>query len=146
MHLTVTGHYHVTFTVQQCKEAYIVLSEIPGITLYNAYEIQLGISENTESRILQERGGTELVREQTSQILSCNEPRTFWVSWPGGVSGQLEIGHGEVPGSDAFMKTSIDDMFMLNSMSISSGNTQTGQWVFNNLGATGVFHFVSSVC
>ena len=139
IHLTVTGHFHFVFTVKQCNEAYIVLSEIPGITLYNAYEIQLGINDNTESRIRHERGGIELVKEQTPQILNCNEYRTFWTSWPGGGTDQLEVGHGESPGTDIFMRTSIDGTFMLNSVSISSGNKETGQWEFRNLGGMVIF-------
>lgn len=134
IHFTVTGHYHFIVRVTQCKEAYLVLSEIPGITLYNSYEIQLGINGNTESRILHNRGGTELVRESTSQILDCNEQRTFWITWPGDHSSQLEVGKGEDPGIDIVMKASIEDSFLLNSVSVSSGNEESGLWEFRDLG------------
>ena len=37
--------------VKACKSAYITLAESPGVTMYNTYDIQLGVSDNTESII-----------------------------------------------------------------------------------------------
>lgn len=75
-----------------------------------------------------------MVKEPTSHILDCNEQRAFWITWQGGQSSQLEVGKGDNPGVDMVMKTSIEETFLLNSVSVSSGNEETGQWEFRDLG------------
>ena len=37
--------------VKACDSAYIILAESPGVNMYNAYEIELGILDNTVSVI-----------------------------------------------------------------------------------------------
>lgn len=133
LHLTVLAKDHVIFSVQACKEAHVVLSEIPGVTFYNAYEIAIGVADNKESLIRHNRGGPTLVTAPTDNILNCDEQRQFWISWPGLHSIELEVGHGDIVGQEKFMGTSLETSFLLNSLSVSSGDTETGKWEFHNM-------------
>ena len=62
LHLTVTDRTYIVFSVTLCKDAYITLSEIAGLTLHNTYEIIIGYNDNKESMIMYERGGDRLTQ------------------------------------------------------------------------------------
>ena len=133
LHLTVTDRNYIVFSVKLCKDAYITLSEIAGLTLYNTYEIIIGYQENSESLILYERGGERLVTVQTPGILDCNKPELFWVSWDGPIQNSIDVGRGSVVGDRVFMSTPTEHTFRINSVAIASGYTETGDWEFRQL-------------
>ena len=72
---------HITFQVQACAEASIVLSKTPEVTDSNAYEIIIGYYNNAKTIIRTEVGSESRVASaDTVDVLSCDEARTFWIS------------------------------------------------------------------
>lgn len=120
------------FSVQCENDAHIVLNEIPGMTQYNAYEVALGIEQNTVSVIMRNRGGPDIRRENTPNILSADEFRHFWISWDY-TKGLVEVGKGVEVGSNSFLQGDISaDKFRISSASVSIGgeSEKSGLWEF----------------
>ncbi len=89
-----------TFSVKSCEDISLVLSETAGMPTLNTYQVVLGINKNAQSEIRDGVDGHALVRAQTSNLLSCDVMRSFWVSWQDGV---LCVGTGYIIGQQMFM-------------------------------------------
>ncbi len=132
--MTIIDRESMTFSVKACSDAHIVMSYVPGLTLYDSYEVALGVSDNHESVIMLGRGGEELVRESTPNLLDCNQDKSFWISWPYTDTGIIiSAGSGSVVGTNSFISTEMTaNTFKVNSVSVSTGGPSNvrGEWEF----------------
>lgn len=67
----------------------------------------------------------EYVAVPTEGINSCNEYRSFWITWQ---NGAIEVGRGEVIGTDRFMDFQPLDLYPVNAVGFSSGYGLNGTW------------------
>ena len=144
MFLTTRGVYHyqefsttildrtsLVFSVQSCGNVHILLGSDPGTTHQNAYEITIGNKENTASYIKEEIGTSRKHEKETIDILSCDEMRTFWVSWD---NGRIAFGKGAdgqrdivIAWDDPEPKSDIVQAYF------DTGNDNEGHWEFISL-------------
>ena len=73
-----------TFNVKACKEASLALAPAASADL-PAYEIIIGAGNNDATSISRDKGGTAKTNDRSPNVLDCNTPRPFWVSWTNGV-------------------------------------------------------------
>ena len=121
----------VVVQVKACSNAHILLSEVFGETA-NIYEIALGVEDNKVSEIRQTVGGLGYTVAWTSDILSCDEFRTFWFMWVDGIG--LDVGRGSTVGSERFMRFVDLKGKDINAVSFSTGSGSTGQFRISNVG------------
>ena len=81
--------------IRTCKDARILISEYLGIVTFGSYEVQIGTSENSKTRLVEYSTGVELTSIDTEGILDCERLRPFWVSWS---NGEVKFGMGTDPG------------------------------------------------
>ncbi len=101
-------------------------------TLYNAYEVALGIENNQKSIIMRERGGDSIGSTDTPNILNCDEYGLFWISWYYSTR-LIKVGYGGRLGDNSFLSAPMTgDFFKVNSVSVSIGGTSGtgGDWEF----------------
>ena len=93
-----TDRQHLLFSLETCREAYLVLTNQPGVTEDNAYHVVIGAQDNSVTEIRKQSPQTETKSFSTPDILSCTEMRQFWLKWE---AGTIELGTGEVVGSSS---------------------------------------------
>ena len=126
--ITVTDRDYIVFAVKTCQEAIIALSDIPGITTYHSYIINIGHDNNTASSIRDADTGAVLDTVSTPGILDCKEGHTFWVGWG---EGFLAAGSGGRVGSGRFLQYYNVDVYPVNSLAFSTGTMSDGEWEFH---------------
>ncbi len=67
MWLTTVGQFFMVFKVQACHDASILLSELPGVTTGNAYEIVIG-KDHTTNEIRLGVNGTVVAEDNTADV------------------------------------------------------------------------------
>ena len=95
--VTVKHTSHFRFTVAACNNAYIFMTSIIGVTSMFMYEVKL---TNSKSTIFQGHEGWPYVQVNTPNILNCQIPQQFWVSW---INGNVRVGKGTIVGSQTIM-------------------------------------------
>ena len=75
------------------------------------------------------RQGSAETREDTPDILSCDEARWFWISW---AAGFIEVGYGHLVGAMPFMGWLDSDPRAIHALTVTTGFGAEGQWVFNS--------------
>ncbi|XP_022086577.1 C3 and PZP-like alpha-2-macroglobulin domain-containing protein 8 isoform X2 [Acanthaster planci] len=93
-----------TFMCKAKNDAHIALAATQDS--YQLYEIVLGGWDNTRSWIARSKRGDALETDLTSDIVSWDEFRAFWISWQG---GNIQVGHGEVPSNESVIMSWQDD-------------------------------------
>lgn len=88
--IVVSRQYHLSFRVQTCEGAEIMLISNPK-KLEESYFITIGDSANTITSIT---GPSQNVQEVTPKILDCDHDRPFWISW---WNGTLRVGRSSLP-------------------------------------------------
>ena len=83
--MSVQGRDYIVFNVMTNNDAYIALSEHPGVFNNNMYEIVIGTDFNTKSEIRVGRMGEVKHQMDTPGIVSNVEGKTFWVGWKNGL-------------------------------------------------------------
>ena len=115
----------MSFQVQVCEDASIILMEYPGVVHTNSYEILLG-QHNTQTLVYDTPGGELLQSVNTLSILSCAEVREFWISWEG---LQLEMGGGPTNGQSRFLSYDMTSKVIdVRSVAFATGQQHEGTW------------------
>jgi hypothetical protein len=121
--IMVDGHRHLLLHITACQSAYIALSFLPGKTSSYAYEVALGINDNTKSELRTSVGGTA-VAEYDGQVLACSSGNYFWISW---IAYGVRIGYGTHFGTNAILQWEDgDNGHDVNTVSFASQST--AQW------------------
>jgi len=126
--LSLTDKSEVTFSVTACKEAHVILTQIPGIFKYRSYELLIGTLENTETWLVRSDDGAFLGWAITLGILNCQLRRFFWISW---TINSLSFGRGTIPGQNRILYH--NDYYpghTLNSLSVRTPAGVRGVWGF----------------
>ena len=129
MHMTVRERPYTIFSAMAPAQAHIALTEVPGVTRYNAYVVLIGAQSNQETWIRKDEGGSIIASASTPNILDPDNPRTFWISW---YDGLLEVGEGDQVGVGRVVYADIETTFELNSIYISSGYEEV-TWEFEQM-------------
>ena len=78
------------------------------------------------------QGGEEPVDIATPAILSCNEFRSFWISWEDSIN--LRIGRGDQPNVNDFMSYQVlKQNFRVNAIGIATKEDTTGEWFVSDI-------------
>lgn len=121
--IMVDGHRHLLLHITACQSAYIALCFLPGKTSSYAYEVALGINDNTKSELRASVGGTA-VAEYDGQVLSCSYGNDFWMSW---TTRGISIGYGTRFGANMILQwEDYDNGHDINSVSFASQSS--AQW------------------
>ena len=141
--VTVTDREYIVFAVKTCQEAIIALSDIPGITTYHSYIVNIGHDNNTASSIRDADTGAVMDTVSTPGILDCKEGQTFWVGWG---EGFLAVGSGGRVGSGRFLQYYNVDVYPVNSLAFGTGTTSDGEWEFHAVNGMHIVVFIVNVC
>ena len=68
--------------------------------------------------------GSNVIDENTPDIVSCDELRPFWIRWGQGV----EVGEGTVVGARVFMKLTDTNPKPVVAVALSTGWESSGEW------------------
>ena len=80
-HWIFTRRSYITFSVQSCTSAIVLLAETPGSTETRYYEITIGLFENTKVSIFDSDNSGDIADMEIADLLNCDEFRKFWISW-----------------------------------------------------------------
>ena len=80
-HWIFTRRQYITFSVQSCTSAIVLLAETPGTTETRYYEIIIGNVDNTKVSIFDSDNAGDIYDLQVEELLNCDEFRQFWISW-----------------------------------------------------------------
>lgn len=136
---SVSGSDSVVFGVKACKDARLALSEIPGITTYNTYEVIIGFDSNTQCSIATSVGAEPVVSAYAHNALDCEVLKYFWVSWR---KNALELGFGSAVGSGTILRWASAVMHPVNAISVMTPEEVSATWEFRV--AQGKFWFMIS--
>jgi len=134
--LSLTDKSEVTFSVTACKEANVILSQIPGIFKYRSYEVLIGTAENTETWLRRSDNGALLAFMVTPGILNCETHQFFWISW---TISSISFGKGNIPQQNRILYHNEHPGHALNSLSIRTPAGVRGVWGFASIYGEHVF-------
>ncbi len=66
--------------------------------------------------------------ESLVDILSCNEMKSFWITWQEDKSGFVQVGKGQFPGNDQVLHYKADDIIHINAISVAAEQDDIGLW------------------
>ena len=112
----VYGDNRVEFTAHACSNAFISLAQIMFESRSLAYEVALGINDNTRSEIRDEVGGESKVSHDGA-VLNCDEPQKFWIRWGRDTDG-IQVGRGD--GDTPFMSWDNPTLHDINAIGLGS--------------------------
>ena len=124
-HLVVANKNSLMFSLKACSDGHVGLSEIPGLSSLNMYEVVIGGWTNTKSVIRRARQGKIEVEAQTPDILSCDLARYFWVTWEDGV---IQMGTGGVLLQGTILTFTDPEPYTVNSVTLATSDGYTGRW------------------
>lgn len=76
------------FDVKLCRDALLTFSATYGTSVAHGYECVIGASQNTRTAIRNTTDTGDKISVDTSDILSCDEFRPFWISF---VNGLIQV-------------------------------------------------------
>ena len=120
-------HTSVVFKVEACAEAHVALSKYVGITSISAYEVVIGGYNNKLSAVRSSVSGADEKTAITDDILSCSEPRWFWISWTG---GELHFGKGTIVEEDVVISWKEANIGWVEGVGITTARNNKGIWDF----------------
>ena len=126
-HKTVTGETAVVVGIQACSDGHIGLSEVPGLSSLNMYEVVIGGWSNSKSVIRRARQGHIEVEASTPDILSCNSMKFFWVTWEDGI---IEVGAGGIIGQTRLLYFKDPDPYTVNSITLATAGGHEGIFAY----------------
>ena len=126
-HRTVAGENAVVVGIQACSDGHIGLSEVPGLSSLNMYEVVIGGWSNTKSVIRRARQGDIEVEASTPEILSCNSFKFFWVTWEDGI---IEVGAGGIIGQTRLLYFKDPNPYTVNSITLTTADGHEGAFVY----------------
>uniref|UniRef100_X2B7D1 Farnesoic acid O-methyl transferase domain-containing protein n=1 Tax=Capitella teleta TaxID=283909 RepID=X2B7D1_CAPTE len=123
----------MTFRVKACSDAHIAVAPTSGVDLTEAfYDIVLSGWENTRTQIRRVQNGLrEDVSEpiDTTGLLDCDHFKDFWVSWANNV---VQVGKGIIPRHHVLLSHSLNDIYPIKAVAISTGFDHEGEWKIDN--------------
>jgi hypothetical protein len=128
---SVADRTELVFGVSACKEVRIALSEIPGITTRNTYELCIGEFENSMTILKDAFSGQSLVEAYTTEILNCSGTRMFWVSW---AVGTLSFGRGTTVQQNRLLYFKDANAHHVNAVSVKTPVGVVGNFTFEHFG------------
>ena len=117
---------HFVFRVAACSDVHVNLSPTYGSS--EGYEIVIGGWHNTKSAI-RDLAADVLVSEiATTDILSCNQLRWFWIKY---VSNHIEVGTGREAGTSMIMEW-VADHLAVDGIGMSTGYGYIGEYEYQD--------------
>ena len=100
--LTVPDRTYKVFRIKACSDAKVALSQFVGNTATHSYEVVYGATSNSRTVLRKYSLGvsTEVATGPSPNVLNCELPDFFWVSWE---NGFIAAGRGLHPGEDGFV-------------------------------------------
>ena len=118
----------ITLDIKACKEANLILS---GRTkeIDNPYQIVIGGGNNEDVIIRGDIDKNTLKTAKSKDVLDCNAPRSFWISWK---LGKIEVGKGSKYGENQLVYWQDPKPREVNGIAISTRGV-VGTWDINGL-------------
>ncbi|CAH1794507.1 unnamed protein product [Owenia fusiformis] len=116
---------HIVLKIQACNDAHIALMTTPGVDSADTYEIVIGGWRNTKTVLRPSKGGKPMATALTRDILSCDELRSFWISW---YDKSIEIGSGNVYGMNRIIYYPDPNFHDVNAISYATGWGSSAEW------------------
>ena len=116
-----------TFRVKACHDATVGLSQEPGVTTDNTYEVIIGGRKNTATFIRKIFAGDRTIWKELpiANLTSCNETRPFWVTWRSSV---ITVGRGLVINQNPFLTWQDPNPMRVTGVAITTGWGSDGVW------------------
>ena len=112
-------HVKTALTPKSCA---VTIHEDPGSTPENITD-QLRLYISTVFFLQDTKASAP-----TPDILHCDNPRPFWISWG---SGYVEVGKGSVYGGDRILEWQDPEPMAVAYVSVTTGFEATGSWEFS---------------
>ncbi|CAH1783194.1 unnamed protein product [Owenia fusiformis] len=117
-----------TFDVKTCHDGHIQLSKTAGNTDVDTYEILLqGWNNGPKTSAIRDKKQGKLEVFHNGQIVYCDSTTSFWISWAG---GNIEVGRGQVYGTDRFLHWRDQSPHPVNALQFTSGFGGSGTWTY----------------
>ena len=113
----------ISFKVQSCSDARILLSSYLKNSKRSFYEIVLGAQSNSISTIAKD--GSIVIQTSTPGLLNCRSSLAFWVGWRGGF---IQVGTGSIVGDNGFLQFTDPLIYRIRAVSFDSINPVTALW------------------
>lgn len=72
--VTAIGRNAIVLQVKACRDAHVLLSDKEG-EIGNAYEVAIGMADNSKTSIREDKFGPNMITVDTPDILHCDETR-----------------------------------------------------------------------
>ena len=120
---------HFIFQVKTCEDANIMLNDAPWAPENGGmYFVIFCSRQNTMTELRRSRGGPSLVRIRTMGVCSCQEFRTFWISW---YNNTVAAGTGTFVGQKQIFSFTDPYPKTVSALSFSSWLRSSGIWMFS---------------
>ena len=122
------SHHQFVFKAKACSDVHVALSSVHGSS--DGMEVVIGGWSNSMSAIRPTKGG-HLTEVTTLDILSCDQFRSFWITWSN-TYGTYNVGTGEVVDQQIFMSYTEDSpRGNIHHIGLSTGYGFSGEWEFH---------------
>lgn len=111
------------FTVNACRDVYLFLTHLPGVTDFEAYRITLGVDENTRSSIYKTLPN-ETTFDASTNIFTCS-PKSLWVTW---ADGTISVGEGSDVNQGQLFTWTDTQPYAVNALAMASRDVNTVTW------------------
>ena len=114
------------------------MSQYLGVTSVGAYEVVIGGYNNKLSAVRSSVSGPDEKTASTDNILSCTEPRWFWISWN---AGELHFGRGNAVEEDVVISWKEANVGWVEGVGITTAMNNKGVWDFTTVSGTELVSF-----
>ncbi len=128
--IDVLGQQNLVFHVMACTNAHLALSSLPKKITILTYEMVIGDHNNTRTLLRDSIGGSILAQSVTPGILSCDQYRTFWLSW---TIHSIRFGVGNHVGQQEYLTWIAPTVRHIASIGLTTSQGSAGQWVHGNI-------------
>lgn len=146
--LDLGGITSMVYEVKACKDAFVLLSNSDVKNSSKPlYEIQLGNSYNSRSRILYrindslDAGSRYMQFISSRNILNCNMYLPFWISW---TDGKIAYGTGLVVAENTLDSWISTNQFAVKGIEVYTSFSETGDWNIHLEGIVEIHVFYST--
>ena len=124
VYISVHGETSKVFQIQACSNAHIFL--VASMRYSSNYDYEIHIQNNNKQTAILD-ASTKAVKavEDTVDILSCTEPKYFWVSW----GKKISFGSGHNSGENTLVSFIPDEATFTNELSLSTSESNIGTWI-----------------
>ena len=137
---------YLLFNVRACAQASVAITKAPYVTENdNCFEVVIGYNDNLQTVIRTTVGddGSTVASADTPDVLDCNFPRPFWLSWFG---GHIKLGQGHVLDEQLLVDYNDGDVRTIGAKSFGSYIDDNAFWhVLKDAGAHDVSSLIHAV-